>query len=80
EARAAAHFAIGQALHEEGARDDAIAHFREAHRLQPDNWTYRRDAWSLSGPEHERVYGTSWMNEVKREGVENYYPPLEMPD
>ena len=26
-----------------------------------------------------RVYGTSWLAEVKREGVENYYPALEMP-
>ena len=80
EATAAAHFAIGQALHDTGAREDATAHFREAHRLQPTNWTYRRDAWSLNGPEHETVYGTSWMDEVKREGVESYYPRLEMPD
>jgi hypothetical protein len=80
EATAAAHFAIGQALHDAGAREDATAHFREAHRLQPTNWTYRRDAWSLSGPEHETVYGTSWMDEVKREGVENYYPALDMPE
>ena len=79
EATAAAHFAIGQALHDTGAPADATAHFREAHRLQPANWTYRRDAWSLTGPEYESVYGTSWMDEVKREGVENYYPPLDMP-
>ncbi len=80
EATAAAHFALGQALHEDGARDDATAHFREAHRLHPTNWTYRRDAWSLAGTEHETVYGTSWLSEVKREGVENYYPRLEMPE
>ena len=80
EATAAAHFAIGQALSDAGEREDAVAHFREAHRLHPTNWTYRRDAWSLSGPEHETVYGTSWMNEVRREGVESYYPALEMPE
>jgi tetratricopeptide (TPR) repeat protein len=77
EAMAAARFALGQALHDIGERDAAIRHFREAHRLQPDNWTYRRDAWSLSTPEQ---YGTSWMAEVKREGVESYYPRLDMPD
>jgi len=76
EAEAAAHFALGRALHEAGERDDAIAHFREAHRLQPTNWTYRRDAWSLSTPD---LYGTSWLDEVKREGVANYYPRLDMP-
>jgi hypothetical protein len=80
EATAAAHFAIAQRLHETGAHEDAVAHFREAQRLHPTNWTYRRDAWSLAGPEHESVYGTSWMSEVEREGVENYYPPLVMPE
>lgn len=80
EAAAVAHFALGQALHQAGAREDATAHFREAHRLHPTNWTYRRDAWSLSGADHETVYGTTWMSEVEREGVENYYPPLDMPD
>jgi len=23
-------------------------------------------------------YPTSWVDEVKREGIENYYPPLQM--
>jgi len=80
EATAAAHFALARALHDAGARDAAIAHFREAHRLHPANWTYRRDAWSLSGAEYEAIYGTSWLADVKREGVENYYPRLDMPD
>lgn len=78
EATAAAHFALGQALHSSGERAAAIQHFREAHRMQPTNWTYRRDAWSLAGSEREAVYGTNWVDEVKREGVENYYPPLEL--
>lgn len=78
EATAAAHFALGQALYARSAQAAAIDHFREAHRLQPTNWTYRRDAWSLAGPDREAVYGTSWVDEVKREGIENYYPPLRL--
>jgi tetratricopeptide (TPR) repeat protein len=78
EATAAAHFTLGQALHARGAHTAAIEHFREAHRLQPTNWTYRRDAWSLAGTDREAVYGTSWVDEVKREGVENYYPTLQL--
>jgi tetratricopeptide (TPR) repeat protein len=78
EATAAAHFALGQALYARGAESAAIEHFREAHRLHPTNWTYRRDAWSLAGADREAVYGTSWVDEVKREGVENYYPPLRL--
>ena len=79
-ASAPAHFALGQELHAIGERNAAIAHFREAHRLDPTNWTYRRDAWSLSGPEAESIYHTSWMAEVKKEGVASYYPRLDMPD
>jgi len=78
EATAAAHFALGQALHMRGAQAAAVEHFREAHRLQPTNWTYRRDAWSLAGRDREFVYHTNWVDEVKREGVENYYPRLEL--
>jgi hypothetical protein len=78
EATASAHFALGQALHARGAQAAAVEHFREAHRSQPTNWTYRRDAWSLAGDDREAVYRTSWVDEVKREGVENYYPPLEL--
>lgn len=78
EGTAAAHFALGQALYARGAQAAAIGHFREAHRLQPTNWTYRRDAWSLAGADREAVYGTNWVDEVKRQGVENYYPPLRL--
>jgi hypothetical protein len=78
EATAAAHFALGQALHMRGAQAASVEHFREAHRLQPTNWTYRRDAWSLAGADRELVYHTSWVDEVKREGIENYYPRLEL--
>jgi hypothetical protein len=34
-----------------GARARAVDHFRHNHRLQPDNWTYKRQAWSLAGQE-----------------------------
>ena len=51
----AAHFELANHLWLEGHRDLAIAHFNECHRLQPDNWTYKRQAWSLVG--NERVGG-----------------------
>jgi hypothetical protein len=78
EATAAAHFALGQALNARGEQAAAIEHFRDAHKLQPTNWTYRRDAWSLAGAERETVYRTNWVDEVKRQGVESYYPPLRL--
>lgn len=48
---AAAHFELGQHLWNTGVRDAALAQFNEAHRLQPDNWTYKRQAYSLVGAE-----------------------------
>jgi hypothetical protein len=51
----AAHFELANHLWRAGQRELAIAHFVECHRLQPDNWTYKRQAWSLVG--HERVGG-----------------------
>jgi hypothetical protein len=47
----AAHFELGCHLWQAGRKDAAISHFNEAHRLQPDNWTYKRQAWSLVGYE-----------------------------
>lgn len=78
-ARAAAHFELGQHLHRNGFAEDAIPHFREAHRLQPQNWTYKRQAWSLvdkrQGPSD--VYEGNWAKDVKESGPENYYPPFQ---
>ena len=78
-ARAAAHFELGQHLHARGEVDAAQRHWREAHRLQPDNWTYKRQAWDLVDPRRQvrtPVYDGSWTDDVRAAGPENYYPPL----
>jgi hypothetical protein len=51
----AAHFELANHLWRTGQRALAISHFNESHRLQPGNWTYKRQAWSLVG--NERVGG-----------------------
>ena len=78
EATAAAHFALAQQLHVAGESALATDHFKEAQRLHPASWTYRRDAWAIAGPDHPAIYGTTWLDDVKREGPENYYPRLEL--
>jgi tetratricopeptide (TPR) repeat protein len=81
EGEAAAHFALALALalRDGGDADRATEHFREAHRLQPENWTYKRQAWALAGADRDRLYGTEWLTEVERMGgPERYYPPLEL--
>jgi tetratricopeptide (TPR) repeat protein len=77
---AAAHFELGCHLRRLGHPDDAVAHFKEAHRLQPDNWTYKCQAWSFVAPDlgPSEEYDTDWASEVERMGVERYYPPLEL--
>src|SRR4051812_27628721 len=73
---AAAHFALGQPRRRVGDVDAGRAHFRAAHRLDPGNWTYRRQAWSfedpLQGPSEH--YDSDWLSDVKASGAENYYP------
>ena len=80
EATAAAHFELGQHLHRTGQRDQAVRHFQEAYRLQPENWTYKRQAWNLLDRDQSpmEVYGSDWLTDVKKIGAENYYPALDM--
>lgn len=47
EATAAAEFELASHLLQRGDLDAARPHFRTAHELQPDNWTYKRQAWSI---------------------------------
>jgi peroxiredoxin len=78
--RAAACFEMAQQLQRAGHPADAVAWFREAHRLAPENWTYKRQAWSLADPQQgpTDTYESDWLSEVRAIGAENYYPPLEL--
>ena len=78
--RAAASFELAQHLQRTGHAQDAVAWFREAHRLAPENWTYKRQAWSLADPLQgpTDTYESDWLTEVRSVGPENYYPPLEL--
>jgi hypothetical protein len=89
---AAAQFALAQHLERTGRHDRAVGHFREAHRLAPDNWTYKRQAWSLEGgPEgplrrfwqgpvegEEWPYDSDWLSDIRSMGAEGYYRETEL--
>ena len=75
EARAAACFALGEHLRRTVGPDAAVPWWREAHRLFPSNWTYKRQAWTLvttpegaedndlmQGP--NEVYEGNWLDDV----------------
>jgi tetratricopeptide (TPR) repeat protein len=79
EATAAAHFELGQHLHRAGDHPAAITHWREAHRLYPDNWTYKRQAWNFEDPVRQGrtdAYDGSWFDDIRKIGAENYYPEI----
>jgi hypothetical protein len=75
EARAAACFELGEHLRRTVGHDAAVPWWREAHRLHPTNWTYKRQAWTLvttpegatendlfQGP--NEVYDGNWLDDV----------------
>lgn len=78
--RAAASFELAQHLQRSGDAEAATHWFKEAHRLQPENWTYKRQAWSLADPLQgpNDTYDSDWLSEVRELGPENYYPPVRL--
>jgi hypothetical protein len=90
-ARGHAHFELATQLEIMGEHDAAITHFREAHKLVPDSWTFRRQAWSLEGdvdapfgrfwqgPSDESAkqwpYTGDWLSDIRSVGAENYNEP-----
>ncbi len=76
--QAAAHFELAQHFWRLGDQEAAWPHFREARRLQPENWTYKRQAWQFADPFQGRtdVLEGSWLDDIKAIGAENYYPPM----
>jgi len=79
--RAAASFELGQHLHRTGRPEAAVRWFREAHALQPDNWTYKRQAWEFADPVMQgpsEQYEGDWLSDVRAIGAENYYPTTDL--
>lgn len=88
-----AHFEMATTLETEGRHSEAVEHFRAAHELVPDSWTFRRQAWSLEpvgdgpfarfwqGPNPENPddwpYAGDWLSDIRESGPENYSEPLQ---
>jgi hypothetical protein len=75
EAEAAACFELGQHLRAAIGDEAAVPWWRRAHELDPGNWTYKRQAWTLvttpadaeandliQGPND--VYAGNWLDDV----------------
>jgi tetratricopeptide (TPR) repeat protein len=77
-AMAAAEFGLGEQLYKTGHGTEAIPHFKEAQRLNPKSWNYKRQAWALS--DAKRDYGTTFKDEVdKIGGSKVYYSTPDLP-
>lgn len=72
-----AYFHLAQFLVASGNGREAIPYFKEAQRLNPDDWNYKRQAWLLADPVKD--YGTTFSKEVQKLNGKPYYPPLELP-
>jgi hypothetical protein len=79
EAEAAACFELGQYLRRTVGEEEAVPWWRRAHELDPANWTYKRQAWTLvttdpdatendltQGPND--VYAGNWLDDVVAAG------------
>jgi tetratricopeptide (TPR) repeat protein len=73
---AAAFFQLGTYLAQHGHPEDALVHFKRAHELRPENWTYKRQAWSLG--DIERDYGTTFQEALKDPKSGPFYPSLDL--
>jgi hypothetical protein len=78
-ARATACFELGTYLLDTVGEDAAIPWWQQAHDLDRSNWTYKRQAWTLTTTpegateydliqEAGDVYGTSWLDDVVAAG------------
>jgi hypothetical protein len=89
-ARAAACFELGEHLRRTEGHEAAVPWWREAHRLHPEAWNYKRQAWTLvttpegadapdllQGPND--VYEGNWLDDViALGGGAAYYPPQDL--
>lgn len=72
-----AHFRLGVYLHQRGQAEAAIAQFKEAHALAPDNYNYRRQAYNLGRIKED--YGYETMRDVLQEpGAPPFYRQVEI--
>jgi hypothetical protein len=76
---AAAEFELAQHLQRAGFGRDAVPHFTEAHRLDPANWSYFRQALAVAEGDWGQVYERGdVMSELAVVGPETFYPPLDL--
>lgn len=70
-------FRLGVHLTRQGHAQDAVAHFKRAHQLKPNNWNYKRQAFNLGNIEKD--YGMTFQQAREDPASQPFYPPLDLP-
>jgi len=78
DAQAIAYFRLAAYLDQQGHSREAVVYFKQALALNPQNWNYKRQAWSLGDIEGD--YGTTFQEARQDADSQPFYPPLELPD
>lgn len=58
-------FRLGQVLLDQGKKDEAVAEWRRAWELEPENWLIRKQVWAVEHPErfYEGNVDFDWQKE-----------------
>jgi hypothetical protein len=75
--QAMAHFRLGLYLHRQGQAAGAVAQFKRAHELEPDNWNYKRQAWNLGDIEADYGY-KNVLEAIRAPGAPQFYRSVEL--
>ena len=74
---AMAYFRLGSFLSQQGHSQDAVAHFKRAQELKPQNWNLKRQAWNLGDIEGD--YGTTMQEARQEPASQPFRQPLDLP-
>lgn len=70
-AQANAHFRQGEALYKQGKVDEAVAEWRRAVALEPDNYIIRKQIWAVQNPDkfYDGDVDYDWQDEQLKKGL-----------
>ncbi|MBM3948456.1 MAG: tetratricopeptide repeat protein [SAR202 cluster bacterium] len=70
-AQANAHFRAGEALYRQGKVDEAVAEWRRAVALEPDNYIIRKQIWAVQNPDkfYDGDVDYDWQDEQLKKGL-----------
>ncbi|MBI4201831.1 MAG: hypothetical protein HY532_01780 [Chloroflexi bacterium] len=75
--QAMAHFRLGTYLYQQGDEQAAVAQFKQAHALKPNNWNYKRQAWNLG--DAQKDYGVNAQEARNDPAAQPFRLPLDLP-